>query len=65
MCGIIGLFCVGIILGIIALCCASSAKKAIRANPGVYGGGGMATAGTVLGIIDIVGGIIAVLILLN
>lgn len=47
ICGIIGLFVLGIILGIIALV---QANKSIREN----GPTGMAKAGKVLGIIDIV-----------
>ncbi len=55
VCGIIGIFCVGLVLGIIALVMGIGAKKKIQQNPGMYGGNGMATAGVVLGIIDVVG----------
>jgi len=65
VCGIIGLFIAGIILGIIAIVCGVSARNAIRRNPSVYTGQGMATAGLVLGIVDIVAAIIALLWLLN
>lgn len=53
--GIVGLMCVGVILGPLAIWQASSAKRAISSDP-MYGGGGMATAGMVLGIISIVFG---------
>jgi hypothetical protein len=51
--GIIGLFVCGIIFGPIAISKANQAKRDIAANP-TYGGGGLATAGLVMGIIDIV-----------
>jgi hypothetical protein len=62
VCGIIGVAvgCTGLVLGIIALINAKNARAAIAANPGAYGGEGMATAGHVLGIIGVIwGGIIA------
>jgi len=51
--GIIGLVLCGIVLGPLAIWQASSAKRAISGDP-TYGGGGMATAGMVLGIISVV-----------
>jgi len=51
--GIVGLFICGLILGIVAISKASSAKAAMRLDP-TLGGGGYATSGTVLGIIAIV-----------
>ncbi len=62
VCGIIGVAvpCSGLVLGIIALQNAKKARAAIAANPGMYGGEGMATAGHVLGIIGvIIGGLAA------
>lgn len=53
VCGIVGLFFCGIILGIVAIVQANSAKRAIERDPR-YSGGGMATAGLVLGIIGLV-----------
>lgn len=50
---IIGLFFCGIILGPVAISKANSAKRAMAANP-TYGGSGLATAGLVIGILDIV-----------
>ena len=52
--GILGLFFAGPILGLIAVALASQAHKAIARKPGTYGGKGMADAGMVLGIIDII-----------
>lgn len=60
--GIVGLFCFGIVLGILAIIYSGKARKAIAANPGVYTGGGMATAGLILGIIDVVGWAIAIIV---
>jgi hypothetical protein len=56
--GIIGLFpCTAVVFGVLALVKSREAKSAILFNPR-YDGNGMATAGMVLGIIDlIVGGI--------
>jgi len=50
---IIGIFCFGIILGPIAISKASKALNIIKADPG-YTGKGKATAGLVIGIIDLV-----------
>ncbi|MHC4547774.1 MAG: DUF4190 domain-containing protein [Planctomycetota bacterium] len=54
VCGILGFFICGLILGIVAITKAQEAKRAIAADPR-YTGGGMATAGMVLGIVDLVG----------
>jgi len=51
--GLVGLVFCGVILGPVALSKASSAKAAMAADP-TLGGEGLATAGTVLGIVDIV-----------
>lgn len=56
VCGIVGLVVFGFILGIIAIVLGSMAKKEIQRTG--QGGSGMATAGIVLGILDIVAGII-------
>ena len=50
--GIVSFFCCGIILGPLAIWYASKAKKIIAAGHGTYTGGGMATAGFILGIIS-------------
>jgi hypothetical protein len=55
--GIIGLVFCGVVLGPLAIWQATNAKNAISRDP-VYGGGGMATAGMVLGIISLVLGIL-------
>ena len=59
--GLIGLFICGVIFGPLAISKASSAKAAIRSDP-TLGGEGLATAGTVLGVIDIVGFVILLFI---
>jgi len=51
---ILGFFFCGLIFGIAAISNANKAKKLIQAQPDVYTGGGLATAGHVLGIIDLV-----------
>ena len=61
ICGIIGLFCFGIVLGPIALIMGLGAKSKIKQSPEKYTGDGMATAGIVLGIIGIAGGIINII----
>jgi hypothetical protein len=58
--GIIGIFCFGVILGIIALVLGIGAKNKIKQFPDRYIGEGQATAGIVLGIIDIVLGVIGI-----
>ncbi len=52
--GIVGFFVCGIVLGPLAISKANAAKRAMAENP-TYGGAGLATAGTVLGVIDIIG----------
>ena len=65
VCGIVGLIVCGIIMGIIALILGAQAKGHISRTPGQYGGSGMATAGIVLGILDIVFAIIALIIIIG
>jgi putative exporter of polyketide antibiotics len=59
--GILGLVCCGIFTGIPALILGNMAKKEI--NQTGQGGGGMATAGIVLGIIAIVWGVISLILI--
>ncbi|HEX3476646.1 MAG TPA: RING finger protein [Kofleriaceae bacterium] len=59
--GLIGLVVCGIILGPIAISSASKAREAMANDPSL-GGEGLATAGKILGVIDIVGFLIAILI---
>ncbi|MHC4493518.1 MAG: DUF4190 domain-containing protein, partial [Planctomycetota bacterium] len=61
VCGILGFFICGLVLGIIAITKAQEAKRAIASDPR-YTGAGMATAGMVLGVIDLVGFVITMLI---
>lgn len=56
--GLVGLLVFGIILGVVALVLASQAKSEIAAAPGKYNNAGSATAGQVLGIVDLVAGVI-------
>jgi hypothetical protein len=56
VCGIVGLFFAGIILGIIALVQGNKALKTTKEGESDYK---MAKAGKILGIIDIIGGAIA------
>jgi hypothetical protein len=53
VCGIIGLFFWGVILGPLAISKARSAKKAMVSDP-TLGGEGLATAGSVLGVLGLV-----------
>jgi hypothetical protein len=62
--GIIGLVVCGIVLGPIAISSANKAKEAMANDPSL-GGEGLATAGKILGVLDIVGFAIAVLIRLS
>jgi hypothetical protein len=64
VCGLIGLLICGVVFGPIAIAQASSAKRAIAADPSL-GGGGMATAGMVLGIVDLAFFVIFLLIRLS
>ena len=50
---VIGTFFCGVVFGPLAIWQASTARRAIQSDP-MYGGGGMATAGMVLGIIGLV-----------
>jgi hypothetical protein len=61
VCGIIGLFLFGIVLGIVAIVNANKAKRLIASDPR-YGGGGMATAGLILGIICLVAFVIQMMV---
>jgi len=60
VCGIIGLLVCGIILGPLAISNSNKAKSAIAMDP-TLGGEGLATAGMVLGVIDIIGWAIVLL----
>ncbi|MGB9006062.1 MAG: DUF4190 domain-containing protein [Candidatus Aminicenantales bacterium] len=61
---IIGIFCFGIILGPIAISKASKAMNIINSDPG-YTGKGKATAGLIIGIIDVVFWLLALIINLS
>ena len=69
--GILGLFlslCSGGILGIVgivAIVTANKAKKLIREQPDLYWGDGLATAGLVIGIIDLVWGAFVLLLVIE
>ena len=53
VCGIIGLVVCQVVLGPIAIWQASRARQAMANDPSL-GGGGLATAGTILGVLDLV-----------
>ena len=59
--GILSIFICGIIFGLLALSKSGEARKAIAHDP-TLGGGGLATAGKVIGIIGLVGWGIALLV---
>jgi hypothetical protein len=63
VCGILSIFCCGIIFGTIAIALANQTRSAVALNPGLYTGEGMATAGRILGIIGLV--LSAIVILIN
>jgi len=62
VCGIIGLFLCGIILGPVAIYLGTQAKKEIRTSDGRLKGEGMATAGIVMGVIAVIGFVISIII---
>jgi len=62
--GILGLIICGVVFGPLAISKANAAKRSIAENP-IYGGGGMATAGMVLGIIDLIAWAIIVMFRLS
>lgn len=62
--GVLGLFLFGVILGLVAISKASAAKKLIAENPEQYTGGGRATTGMVLGVIDLIGAAVAFVIMM-
>ena len=59
--GLVSLFILGIILGIIAVVLGTNAKKKIAASGGMVGGQGLATAGQILGVIGIVASVLWIL----
>jgi ABC-type phosphate transport system permease subunit len=63
VCGILGFFIFGFILGPVAIGKANAARKQIAAHPDRYTGEGLATAGTVLGVIDIIGAVFAIMMM--
>jgi hypothetical protein len=54
VCGIVGIFIFGIILGIIAIVLGCIARNKINSEPHKYKGMCQANAGVVLGIIDVI-----------
>jgi hypothetical protein len=62
ICGIISIFCCGIILGPIAIVLALNAKKEIAGSRGAVTGEGMATAGMITGIIGTIGAILIIVL---
>lgn len=64
-CGMIGFFLFGFILGPAAIANAAKAKTALGEHPDRYTGGGLATTGMVLGVIDIVGAVFGLVVMLS
>ncbi len=61
--GILSVTCCGIFGAVAALILSNLAKKEIAASNGTQTGGGMATAGLVLGIISLIGTVIYIILL--
>ena len=64
-CGVIGFFLFGFILGPAAIANAAKAKAALVEHPDRYTGGGLATTGMVLGVIDILGAVFGLVVMLS
>jgi hypothetical protein len=64
VCGILGLLVAGFIFGGIAISKAAAAKALLEKHPEQYTGGGLATAGMVLGILDVIGAAVGLVMLL-
>ena len=64
ICGIVGIFFCGVILGPVAIVLALNAKREIRESPGRYTGEGLATAGLVLGIVAVVAFVVGIIVVL-
>ena len=64
-CGVIGFFLFGFILGSAAIANAAKAKTALAAHPDQYSGGGLATTGMILGVIDILGAVFGLVVMLS
>lgn len=62
VCGIIGFFICGLILGIVAIVLGKQAMGEIDTSGGAIGGRGLALAGIIMGVIDLVAWAIIVLI---
>jgi len=54
VCAVVGLLFFGILLGVIAIVLGYQARNAIRLDPLKYRGDGIARAGLILGIVDVV-----------
>ena len=63
--GVVGVFCIPVVVSVLALVFGIQARGEIDRSGGTYGGRGMAMAGIVLGIIGVVLGAISIVILVN
>lgn len=54
VCAVVGLMFFGIVLGIVAIVLGYQARNAIRTDPLKFKGDGIARAGVILGIVDVV-----------
>ena len=64
-CGVIGFFLFGFILGPAAIANAAKAKTVLAEHPDRYDGGGLATTGMILGVIDILGAVFGLVVMLS
>lgn len=55
---LVGLLCFGVILGPLAIIFGAIALSKANSEPHMYGGKGMAVAGLIIGIVDIIGWVI-------
>lgn len=60
MCAVVGLLFFGIVLGVVAIFLGYQARNAIRLDPLKYKGDGIALAGLILGIFDVVAYVVIV-----
>ncbi len=65
VCGIVGLFLCGVVLGPVAIWLGRKAKQEIQESGGRLKGEGMATAGIVMGVIAVVAFVISLIVFVS